>query len=135
MSEIQKELNNRTFKCIKRETGIDLSNPETSSNLSLEDQALIQEYGFKCALKVIRRLAKTKFAKWIIEEFDKVEKDAQKVGERLIRFGSKIGDPVDVMNQVILLANMVENLVEDVDGEELLSDHSAVVRLLLLAYL
>ncbi len=135
MSELQKELNNRIFKCIKRETGLDLSNPKVSSNLSLDDHALIQEYGFKCALKVIRRLAKPKFTKWIGEEYSKIENDAEEVGKRMIRFGSKVGDPVDVLNQVALLSDIIENLVEYVDGEEILADHSAVVRLLLISYI
>jgi hypothetical protein len=135
MSGIQEELNSRLTKCIKRETGIDLSTSGEVSNLSQEDNAVIQEFGFKCALKVIRRLAKKKFIEWIEDDFRKLEKDATEVGERLVRFGSKVGDPVDVFNQLILLSRIIENLVEDIDAEELLSDPSAVIRLLLLSYL
>ncbi len=135
MSNIQEELNNRILKCIKRETGIDLSNSEVVSNLGQEDNAVIQEFGFKCALKAIRRLAKKKFIDWIKDDFRKLEKDATEVGERLVRFGSKVGDPVDVLNQLVPLSGIIENLVEDMDAEELLSDPSAVIRLLVMSYL
>ena len=135
MSDIQEELNNRIIKCINRETGIDLARADVISTLDLEDSARIQEFGFKCVLKVFRRLAKKKFTKWIMDEYQELEKDAKVVGERIIRFSSKVGDPVDVYTQLALLTNVVENLVEDFDGEELLSDHSAVVRLLVISYL
>lgn len=135
MSDIQEELNNRLAKCIKRETGIDLSNSKIVSDLSQEDNAVIQEFGFKCALKVIRRLAKKKFIDLIQEDYQKLEKDATEVGKKLIRFGSKVRDPVDVMNQLVLLSRIIQNLVEDIDAEELLSDPSAVLRLLIMSYL
>jgi len=135
MSEIQKELNNRIIKCIKRETGIDLTDIAVRSALTIEDSAVITEYGFKCLLKVFRKLAKRKFANWILDELQKVETDATRVGERLIRFSSKVGDPVDVFAQLTLLGNILENLIEDIDDEELLESHSAILRLLAISYL
>ncbi|MFW9807603.1 MAG: hypothetical protein ACFFFK_12815 [Candidatus Thorarchaeota archaeon] len=135
MSDIQEELNNRLAKCIKRETSIDLLDPEVISNLDLEDSAVIQEHGFKCVLKVIRKLGNKKFMEWINKDWDKLEKEAEEVEKRLIRFGSKIGDPVDVVRQHTLLTRIIENLVEDIDAEELLSNPSVLLRLLLISYL
>lgn len=135
MSDIQEELGKRVIKCIKRKTGVDLGKPETITNLTIEAQALIQEYGFKCVLREINRITKAKFARWIDEEFNKINNNAQAVGERLIRFGSKVGDPVNVVTQHILLKSIVENLTEDRDIDELLSDRSAVLRFLLVAYI
>ena len=135
MSEIEKELNKRVFRCIKSNTGIDLTNPETASGLSLEDRAVLEEFGFKCALRVFRNLARKKFVKWIEEEFRKLEIEATEAGQRIIRFSSKVGDPIDVYNQLTLLTSILENLIEDIDGEELLSDHKAVTRLLIMSYL
>lgn len=134
VSEIQKELNSRTYRCIKKETGIDLSDPKVISNLSLEDNATIQEVGFKCALKVIRNLARTKFSDWIVNEYKDVASQMEKLGERLTRFGSKVGDSAILFKEIFLQARVLENLVTDIDGEELLSDHKAVVRLLLMSY-
>jgi hypothetical protein len=135
LSDIQEELNNRIAKCIKRETGIDLLNPEVASNLSVEDSAIIQEVGVKCGLSAFRKIAKKKFMKWVKNDYEKIEMDLKDVGNRIIRFSSKVGDPVAVTNQLILLSRIIENLVEDIDEEELLSDPPAVVRLLLLSYL
>ena len=135
MSEIQEELNNRLARCIKRETGIDLSNPEVISNLSVEDNAVIQEVGFKCALNAIRKIAKKKFMNWVKNDYEKLEKEADVVSKRLIRFGSKVGDPVDVYTELVLLTSVLENLTEDIDIEELLADLSTVFRLLIMSYL
>ena len=135
MSEIQEELNNRIARCIKRETGIDLTDSETVSNLSRDDNALIQEVGFKCGLKVIRKIAKKKFMSWVKNEYEELEREAELVGNRVIRFSSKIGDPADVSNQLVLLVRLIENIMEETDIDDILTDSTTVSRLLLISYL
>lgn len=135
MSELSKEINRRISRCVKSQTGIDTRDEDLLSSLSLEEKAMIHESGFRCALRVLRRIAKRKFRKWIEEELEQTLDDASKVGERLIRFSSRVGDPVDVFSELILLSSILENLVEDFDAEEILSDHSTTIRLLLMSYL
>jgi hypothetical protein len=130
MSDIQGELNKRIINCIKRETGIDLLNQETISELNQESSAIISEYGFKCALKIFRSIAKAKFKDWLLDEFNKIENDAEKVGNRIIRFSSKINDPVDVFTELNLLSNIFENLIDDIDDTDIFSDTKSLLRLL-----
>lgn len=130
MSDIQSEVNNRLIRCIERETGIDLANIEDISKLSLEEKALIQENGFKCALKSIRRIGRDKFRAWAIAEYEKIVASLEEVGNRLIRFNSKIQDPVNVFTELNLMTGVLGNLVNDIDDNDLFSDTKSVLRLL-----
>lgn len=132
MSDIQNELNNRTIKCIKRKTGIDLTDPEVSSNLSLEERALIQEHGFKCALEIFRKTGKKKFRAWALTEYEKIKELAEEIGKRVIRFSLKMQDPIDVIAELNLLTSILENLVNDLDEEDLFSDTQSLLRFLLI---
>jgi hypothetical protein len=135
MTKIQDEINKKITECVRDTAGIDVTNADAAAQLAPEEKAQFIEVVMTCVMRELGKITKQQFEQWFEGEIKEAMAHAQGVGERLIRFGSKVTDAAVLFEDLAIAADALQRISQRIDDDEILSQRKTLIRFLLVTAL